>query len=156
MQGTRQVNGYQARVAVASAEEDPNVSVVSGSSPPCFLHELDPSFLGYLSRDEVVALLHNLLAAEWAGTTLERAWLRAMLRRQIEHIGGRCETSSPPGDPAVIDDGGSRADLGRLTGELRQALPRIYDEVLRRDLEQVMARLDRDVRRCVVRAIGGH
>jgi hypothetical protein len=150
------VNGYQARVAVAPAEEDPNVSVVSGSSPPCFLHELDPSFLGYLSRDEVLALLRNLLAAEWAGTTLETAWLRAMLRRHIEHIGGRCETSSLPGDPAVIDDGGSRPGLGRLTRELRQALPRIYDEALRRDLEQVMARLDRGVPRCGVTAMDGH
>lgn len=143
-------------MTVAPPEEDPNVSVVSGSSPPCFLHELDPSFLGYLSRDEVLQLLHNLLAAEWAGTMLERAWLRAMLRRHIQHSGGRGETSSPPGGPGAAHDAGFRPDLSRLADKLRDALPRIYDEALRRDLEQVMAKLYRDLRRRGVTAAGGH
>ena len=39
----------------------------SFSSPPCFLHELDPSYLGYADRDEVLGLLNELLEAERAG-----------------------------------------------------------------------------------------
>ena len=37
------------------------------SSPPCFMHELDPSYFGYWSRDEVLALLNQLLEGERAG-----------------------------------------------------------------------------------------
>jgi hypothetical protein len=37
------------------------------NSPPCFLHELDPSYLGYANRDEVLSLLNELLEAERAG-----------------------------------------------------------------------------------------
>lgn len=50
------------RPAVAPPGEDPNATV-SCSSPPCFLHELDPSYLGYLGRDEVPAQLGELRAA---------------------------------------------------------------------------------------------
>jgi hypothetical protein len=146
------VNGYQARkrAAVASPEEDPNVSVISCSSPPCFLHELDPSFLGYLTRDEILTLLKDLLAAEWAGTMLERAWLRAMLRRHMGPISGGDGESSLPANPAVVHDGPARPMLLRLARELREALPRIQDQALRRDLAEVSASLEHDLRQCSV------
>ena len=71
---------------IAPPEEDPNATITC-SSPPCFMHELDPSYLGYLRCDEVSVLLEDLLAAEWSGTWLETAWLRAMLRRHLTRLG---------------------------------------------------------------------
>jgi ribose 5-phosphate isomerase A len=75
-----------ARPAIAPPEEDPNAIVVC-SSPPCFMHELDPSYLGYLGRDEVRGLLEGLLVAKWSGTVVEAAWVRAMLRRHHARLG---------------------------------------------------------------------
>ena len=75
-----------ARPAIAPPEEDPNAVVVC-SSPPCFMHELDPSYLGYLSRDKVRELLEALLVMKWSGTVVEAAWVRAMLRRHLARPG---------------------------------------------------------------------
>jgi hypothetical protein len=50
------IEQHAGRPGIASLEEDPNAVVVC-SSPPCFMHELDPSWLGYLGRDEVRGLL---------------------------------------------------------------------------------------------------
>ena len=38
------------------------------SSSPCSMHEIDPSYLGYWSRAEVVTFLKSLLAQERTGT----------------------------------------------------------------------------------------
>ena len=40
------------RPMVADADEDPNVTILC-SSPPCFMHELDPSWLGQPGWEEV-------------------------------------------------------------------------------------------------------
>ena len=38
------------------------------SSSPCWMHEVDPSYLGYWSREEMVAFLKSLLERERIGT----------------------------------------------------------------------------------------
>jgi hypothetical protein len=38
------------------------------SSPPCWMHEIDPSYLGYWSREEIAAFLKSLLERERIGT----------------------------------------------------------------------------------------
>jgi hypothetical protein len=38
------------------------------ASSPCWMHEVDPSYLGYWSQDEVLAFLKSLLARECIGT----------------------------------------------------------------------------------------
>jgi hypothetical protein len=38
------------------------------ASSPCWMHEVDPGYLGYWSRDEVVAFLKSLLERERIGT----------------------------------------------------------------------------------------
>ena len=43
------------RPMVADADEDPNVTILC-SSPPCFMHELDPSWLGQPGWEEVRAV----------------------------------------------------------------------------------------------------
>jgi nitronate monooxygenase len=35
------------RPPIASIEEDPNVTPIECASPPCFMHELDPAYLGF-------------------------------------------------------------------------------------------------------------
>jgi hypothetical protein len=112
------------RPTAASVDEDPN-AVVQCSSPPCFMHELDPSYLGYLSQEEVSALVDAVLAAEWGGAVPEEARLRATLRR---HRG------AASGPPRRAPDGLARA--------IREALPRIQDDALRRDLEEVLGALE--------------
>ena len=140
----------QARPAIASPEEDPNVTIV-GSSPPCFLHELDPSYLGYLRREEVSVLLEDLLATEWFGTVLETAWLRAMLRRHLALLGNR-----PVPDLRQVEGGGrvrGGADAGSgearrdLLARLHEALPRLHDDALRSDLVDLLWILRRDMQR---------
>lgn len=147
-----------ARPAIAPPEEDPNAVVVC-ASPPCFMHELDPSYLGYLDRDEVHGLLETLLVATWSGTVLETAWLRAMLRRHLARLG-----SARPGLPqcperGVAPGGAAGAkptdgEVKRLALRLRAALPRLADDALQRDLAEVLGMLERDLR-CRGRAGAG-
>ncbi len=122
---------------MASAEEDPNAAAVC-SSPPCSMHELDPSNVGYLGRDEVSALLGAVLAADWGGAR-EEARSRAALRRRFEALGtASCEAalSGIPGAP--LD-----REPGLLARRVRAALPRLHDRALRRDLEEALGALER-------------
>jgi hypothetical protein len=129
----------------ASVEEDPNAAVTC-SSPPCFMHELDPSYLGYLPREEVRARVAALLAAEWGDAGPDQARLRAALRRHLEGLEGRPDREPGASGEALCH----RPD--RLVPTVRQALPRIHDDALRRDLEEALGALERgapnrDVRR---------
>ncbi|MCO6419502.1 hypothetical protein JYK14_25540 [Siccirubricoccus sp. KC 17139] len=137
------MNGMEQRRRpdIAASDEDPNV-VVAGSSPPCFMHELDPVWLGYLPAEEVRALLTALLAARWPGTVLEAAWLHAMLQRHLASL-----DAPRPRGPWRTDDGAQAASAARsgdLVCRLRGALPRIWDEALRRDLAEVLRMMERD------------
>ena len=123
--------------AAAPVEEDPNAPVLC-SSPPCFMHELDPSYLGYLSREETRALLDALLAAGWDGAAPDESRLRAALRGHLEALGGRC----PDRDPDMTRDA-PRCGPDRLATMVRQALPRIHSDALRRDLEAALDTLGR-------------
>ena len=109
-------------------EEDPNATVAC-SSPPCFMHELDPSYLGYLRPEEVSALLDAVLAADWGGAVPDEARLRAALRRHAGAPGIRPER--PPSESL-------RRGSDGLAPMIREALPRIHDDALRRDLEAVL------------------
>jgi hypothetical protein len=141
------------RPAVAPAEEDPNAEPIACSSPPCFLHELDPAWLGYLGRDEVLALLRALLEVRCGSTRVEEAWRRAMLRRHIAHLDPQARHLAAVGAPgaAVAPDddrpGGAQERPDRrveaLAARLREALPRVADDALRSDLAQVLGMLER-------------
>ncbi len=119
----------------ATLEEDPNAAIVC-SSPPCFMHELDPSYLGYLSPGEVRALLDAVLAAEWGGAAPDDgARLRAALRRHLEAPGDR-----PDRKPGASGEA-PRPGPARLAPMVREALPRIHCDALRRDLGEVLGAL---------------
>lgn len=129
MSGTR--GDARPPAAAASVEEDPNAAVVC-SSPPCFMHELDPAYLGYLGREEVAALLAGLLAADWGGVVPDQRRVRASLRRRLEATGGPAAGTRPLG-----------RGPDRIAQTLREALARIHDDALRRDLEEVLGALGR-------------
>ncbi len=116
----------------ATLEEDPNAAIVC-SSPPCFMHELDPSYLGYLRQEEVAALLAAVLAADWRGDVPDEPRLRAALRRRLEALGG------PQGDRDAPPGGAPDAPAPAI----REALPHIGDDALRRDLAEVLGALER-------------
>jgi hypothetical protein len=125
------------RPPVAEADEDPNAGFAC-SSPPCFMHELDPSWLGYLSRTEVLGLLDAVLSGGWAAE--EPDGLRQRLRAQRAALAG---IPAPACGAAAPEPGEFRPeDLERLRDMIREALPRLYDEGLRRDLGDVLPVLD--------------
>ncbi|GGC36460.1 hypothetical protein GCM10011504_13530 [Siccirubricoccus deserti] len=113
------MNGAEAkaRPMIATPEEDPNATVAC-SSPPCFLHELDPGYLGYLRQEEVAALLRALLAVPWPDSQ------RDMLRRHLAAL---------PAGPA--EAGPLDVAPAALARRLRDALPRLYDHALRDELQ---------------------
>jgi hypothetical protein len=124
-----------ARPAAAPVDEDPNAVVVC-SSPPCFMHELDPSYLGYLGQEEVSALLGAVLAAEWGtAAPTDEARLRAALGRHLE--------ASDGGRPDHVQGEPPRPGPDGLSRVIREALPRVHDGALRRDLGEVLGALAR-------------
>ena len=133
---------------VALVEEDPNATVAC-SSPPCFMHELDPTYLGYLGREEVSTLLGSLLAAEWGGIVPDEPRLRTALRRHLGAEGDRPARASGASRGAAASSGAAcpGEPLGggpdHLARTIREALPRIHDDGLRRDLGEVLGALER-------------
>lgn len=149
MSGTKE----DADSPVVSVEEDPNAAIVC-SSPPCFMHELDPSYLGYLGPDEVFALLDALLAADWGGIVPDEAGLRARLGRHLGAAGRRPDRAPDlRGGAATSGDPGEPCDRGpdRLAGLIREALPRTHDDALRGDLKEVLDAFERGLPRCEAR-----
>jgi hypothetical protein len=157
------------------ADDDPNERK-SFASPPCLLHELDPSYLGYLSRAEVLGLLNELLEAERAGArgvgalardaapalaptlhevAVDEARFCAMLTRHIERLGGTPSTLTG----AFYDKLLARPDMatklrlldrgqGWVVERLREALGRLDDEPLQADLRDMLAVHERNIARC--------
>lgn len=123
---------------------------MSYSSLPCFLHELDPTHLGYLRRDEVLDLLRDLLATDLPGTRVEQAWVHAMLLRHLGRIEDRRPTGLMPVSQLMSTESGgtfsatSDYDRERLEARIQDALPRLEDTALRQDLGQIAFMLSRN------------
>jgi hypothetical protein len=145
MSGTIPERRVQALAPVGGSNQ-----ITSYSSPPCFLHELDPSYRGYLGRDEVLHLLEDLLAAELPGTRVERAWHHAMLLRHKARIDGPATLAPRLAGDLVGHEraSGLSAVSGssheRLAAELEVTLPRLENDSLKQDLEQILFLLKRD------------
>ncbi|ACK50453.1 conserved hypothetical protein [Methylocella silvestris BL2] len=142
-------------------------ATIEVSSPACSMHEADDAYMGFLGKDELTALLNELLEAERAAgrvaiesthaaggspiTELARmiqrdeARWRAMLIQHIVALGGT--PSSKVG--ALYDKATAAADLGEriallnrgqgwVAQKLREALPRVRDDRLRADLAEML------------------
>lgn len=137
------------------------------SSPACSMHEADEAYMGYAGKDELIALLNELLEAERAGArvTLESAaaagsgaiaelmrtiqrdearWC-GMLQHRLKALGGApsSKVGAFYGKAMAIADLGERiAFLNRGQGwvvrKLREMLPRVRDNQLHADLTQML------------------
>ena len=155
---------------------DPAEQPATYSSPPCFMHELDDIALGYIGRDELLALLNELLEAERAGAKVvgrlstaapdaamatvlrgiahDEGTFCAMLSRQIAQLGGTPSqvTGAFHDKVMALPDLHARLDLlnrgqGWVVRKLREALPRIRDDALRQELREML-----DVHECNIQA----
>lgn len=147
------------------------------ASPPCFMHELDPEYLGYLSTSETIPLLNELLEAEGAGARVvaemggegagvpdpaawrdiakDEAGFCAMLTRHITRLGGTPgpQTGAIHGKPMALDSSCERVELlnrgqALVVRKLQEALPRIGDDALHRDLRNMLDVHERNIQRC--------
>ena len=136
------------------------------ASPPCFMHELDPAWLGYFGREELLELLNLLLECERAGargvgelgrtadpehrpllTAVARDEARycSMLTGHIRRLGGKATRKTGAFYGKLMGTDGLAAQLGLLdrgqgwvVRKLQESLPRIEDEALRADLQEMI------------------
>jgi len=147
------------------------------SSPPCFMHEVDPTYLGYLSTAETVELLNTLLEAERAGAkgvgemgeaeadaklrpllqevAKDEARYCAMLTKHIVRLGGTPNTITG----AFYDKLRAAPSLERkfdlldrgqgwVARKLRDALAKIDNPMLYADLVEMADTHDRNIAAC--------
>lgn len=146
------------------------------SSPVCYANDADEVYMGYASRDEVLAFLNELLEAERAGArvTLETSrqaaepavqamaasihrdeahWCSVLLNA-VRHMGG--EPSERTGAfhekaMAIADVRARLAFLNRgqawVVRKLKEMLPKILDEALYRELDQMLVSHERNIER---------
>lgn len=146
------------------------------ASPACLMHELDPTFLGYMSAEETLAFLNTLLEAERAGAkgvaemaqeataevrnvlhdvACDEARCCAMLSRQIVRLGGTAGTATGAFHTklrtlSAWDQRLALLDRGQgwVVRQLREILPRIGDDWLFRDLTRMLDTHLRNIERC--------
>jgi Domain of unknown function (DUF6306) len=144
-----------------------NAHEVESSSPACSMHQADDAYMGYAGKEELTAILTELLEAERAGVRVahesaltarggplgelmraieqdEARWC-AMLVRHLRMLG------QPPSSKlgafydkamAISDLGERIAFLNRGQGwvvrKLRELLPRVRDNSLHADLSEML------------------
>jgi hypothetical protein len=166
-----------------TAKDETSTDVGDGSyaSPPCFMHELDPAYLGFLSTDEILALLNLLLEAEKAGArgvmrmaketatpglanelaevARDEAAFCAMLSRHIRRLGGEPSTATGSFYDKLMAREGDAERLALLDRgqnwvalKLKEVLPRIGDDALHKDLADMLDVHERNIRHCAALA----
>lgn len=147
------------------------------ASLPSIRGEADPAPGGCLGKEETIAFLNQLLEAERAGAkgvaaragaaeepglapllralAQDEARFCAMLARHVARLGGSpsAETGDFLAKLAPVADTGAWLDLlnrgqGWVARKLGEALPRIHDDALRRDLEEMLAVHEQNIARC--------
>lgn len=171
-------NDEAASDEVAPTLEDVERELQAGyASPPCLMHEVDPVYLGYSSREEVLALLNRLLEAERAGvrgardmgalansaqarSTLDHvahdeARFCAMLFGHITRLGETPtrrigEFHERLAALPALDDRLQLLNRGQgwVVDKLREALPRIGEDGLREDLQEMLTAHQHNIDSC--------
>ncbi len=154
------------RAEIAGPDEDPNLEPAGYASPPCFMHELDPGYLGYLRPEELRDFLVRLQAGWQSGLAIPAASggamdddeiaaalraicredivIREKLRRQLERLGGAAASAcAAPADAVASSPSALLRRRDALVAETRSLLPRIHDDGLRRDLAELVAAHER-------------
>lgn len=170
---------YRGRALPAARHQTLLVDSEAGryASPPCSMHELDPTYLGYMGREEVVALLNQLLEGERAGAravaemsraqgegaqrtalrevAMDEARFCAMLTRHVARLGGTPSkaTGAFYGKVIALEAPAERIELlnrgqGWVVRKLRDAVGRIEDAALLDDLKDMLEVHERNIERC--------
>jgi len=146
------------------------------SSPACLAHEADDAYMGFATRDELVAFLNELLEAERAGTGValksgqtaagttfadllrdvhhdEARWC-AMLLRQLKALGVPASTKIGAfQEKALAIEGLTErmAFLNRGQGwvvrKLKEMMPKVRDDALHRDLADMLESHEANIER---------
>ncbi|HEX6979012.1 MAG TPA: DUF6306 domain-containing protein [Alphaproteobacteria bacterium] len=156
---------------------------IETSSPPCFAHEMDPVYAGYMPQDEIIAFLNVLLEGERAGAKavallqsdaasddfrqavhpvgVDEGRFCAMLSRHITRLGGRPSPATGSFYEKFRAVAGLRARLAFLNRgqdwvvrKLNETLPRIQDDALYADLREMRDVHVRNVERCTALMAG--
>lgn len=164
-------------MAVSSEEAGAAGSSAAYASPPCFMHEADPSYMGYMGTSAVLALLNEMLEGERAGAKVAGAlrkhatnprvaallidiWIDearfcAMLRRHIDRLGGTPSQKTGAFQEKVLALEGMDERLallnkgqGWVVRKLREVLPQIDDDSLRTDLKNMLDVHEENIGRC--------
>ncbi|MGE0153556.1 MAG: DUF6306 domain-containing protein [Reyranellaceae bacterium] len=146
------------------------------ASPPCMLHEVDPVYLGYMSAEEMVAFLNELLEAERAGASgvgemaappgaahrpllqavaADEARFCAMLTRHIARLQGRPTAATGKFLDKLRATDGLEAKLnllnrgqGWVVKKLREGLQKIDDPMLYADLREMLEAHEANIAAC--------
>jgi hypothetical protein len=147
------------------------------SSPACLAHEMDPAYAGYLTDEELIALLNTLLEGERAGDEVAGAFLAAspspeartllqavqrdearfaaMLARLIVKLGGT--PSALTGafrDKALAIEGFTQRlnflnrGQGWVVRRLEEILPRVKDDRIHAALKGMLGAHRTNIARC--------
>jgi hypothetical protein len=160
-----------------AAEHGDDAGGAGYSSPACQLHEVDPAYLGYASREEILALLNRLLEAERAGArgaremgalagsaqtrqalhdvARDEARFCAMLFGHIARLGGTPSrrTGAFHEKLAALETLDDRLQLlnrgqGWVVRKLADVVPKIAEDALRADLQAMLEAHRRNIARC--------
>ena len=146
------------------------------ASPPCYMHELDPSYLGYMGQTEILELMNLLLEAERAGAkgvarlareaspdtgpalhdvAADEARFCTMLANHIERLGGTASRKTGGFYQKLMAEEGMSARLtllnrgqGWVAKRLREALPRVHDQALYDDLKEMLSVHESNIALC--------
>ena len=146
------------------------------ASPPCMLHEVDPTYLGYMSEEEMVAFLNELLEAERAGASgvgemaapqdaphrpllqtvaADEARFCAMLTRHIVRLRGRPTGATGKFLDKLRATEGLESKLtllnrgqGWVVKKLREGLQKIDDPMLYADLREMLEAHEANIAAC--------
>jgi hypothetical protein len=164
------------RATTEPGDEDPN-ALYRYASPPCFMHEFATWEAEPMSLVELRGLLNELLAGERAGArgvgemcrepvgpdlhivlhgvAKDEARFCAMLTRHIERLGGTPNraTGGFYEKLRILETPGERLSLlnrgqSWVVRRLRQALPRIGDDEVRRELQEMLQVHLANIERC--------
>ncbi len=171
------VTWHHRHAMAAPSNDDAAARPRQPASAPCYMHEADPSYFGYLTDAEIIPILNQLLEAERAGAhgVAEMAWqistpdqrftLRAvatdearfcaMLHGHIERLGGDASSSTGAFLEKLRGVPGEQDKItllnkgqGWVARRLREILPKIRDTALIKDLKVMLDVHERNIATC--------
>jgi hypothetical protein len=149
----------------------------TGYSPPCYLREVDPAYAGYLTPQELIDILNELLEGERAGAraairfvgessdkglrtamrriAIDEARFCSMLAHHVRALGGLPSAGTGVFYDRLVSIPGFPERLaflnrgqGWVVRKLRDVLRGVRDDALYNDLKAMLDAHETNIRRC--------